>query len=322
MRQYIEKFNPFREPRWRLNRVLSLVDAKPRPARPSRKYDDKYVAAYRRFLLQWRSKPSTQDRLQLFADHAPMVYAHKLYHHQDKEWRWLLEACLLARMSNEEIADQFGTLPEVIDLYEKVFFNVRDRLDQELWICKVITGSIESRQGNREGTLTANQWAMLLKLFGYYGGPEALKVLVSGYKNSGHPKTAREVADWFDEATTTSVRRSAAMVARTYNFDRFSVMQLLEMHVHLVEVQQAATSAGGPTTEIEANIDKMLKELPWTTGRTAAKGLPQPVQPFQTTASELRAEETLCVIRGESPIPDQLPPPDVFKQPKSSLKED
>ena len=54
------KNNPFRRPQWRADRVMQMVEHRPRPLRP-RDYDDHYVRVYRNFLLSYVAAGKDQD---------------------------------------------------------------------------------------------------------------------------------------------------------------------------------------------------------------------------------------------------------------------
>ncbi len=64
------------------------------------------------------------------ANYPEMCWALRLYEQRDYEkLRWTIEARILARQTNDEIAQSCGCMPEMIEYYEALFFNVRARLD-------------------------------------------------------------------------------------------------------------------------------------------------------------------------------------------------
>lgn len=298
MHRAYQIFSPFREPKWRLNRVLTLVDHEPRPLRSSRRRDDAYIMAYRKFLLKFRTCEDDEARLAMFPAFPGLFYAHLLYYHPDREWRALVEACILAGMPDEEVAAELSTLPETVTWYERIFFNVRDRLDCEIWIIKNLLGRPEERRGGQDGRISDDQWAMLLKLFGYYGGPAVLKVLLAGFQRRGQrPRSAEEVRDWYDEAAITNIRRQAVAGARTFEVNKYNIMQLLDLHTRLLELARA-TEQGAPSSDVEQNVEALIHGLSWTAGAAGRMKAAPALLTFQDTDAELRADEALAMAAG------------------------
>lgn len=295
-----QKFNPFRTPNWRLDRVLQLVDNRPRPLPVSRRRDDRYIVEYRRFLLKWRSRTGDEERLDMFPENPGMFMAHFIYYHPDKEWRAMVDACLLAGMTDHEIGEHVGTLPEAIDAYEALFFNVRDRLTNQVWIVKTILGAFSARQANANGTIDEGQYYMLLKLFGYYGGPDVLMTLLSGCQERGRPHSLKDVANWFDETLSANIRRHAVLASRSLQTNKFNAVQIMELHTKLIEIARVQEANAGSTNADEKNIAATLTAIPWMAGPAAAKKLPSPLQQFSETAAELRADEMLLLNAGMS----------------------
>jgi hypothetical protein len=192
-----QPLNPFRAPDWRATYINGLLSHQPRPHKPSRLRDDEWVKRGWTFLREWYRygiEPRDQrDKINnLFPENPGLFFACMYYGHEDPEWRTILEACLLARMPDERIATKLGTLSDVAYWYEKIFFDVRERLDNSYYICKVIQGRANQRAVNREGSITAFQREMLLKTVAYYGGEHVLNLVLTGFTgNMGKRSTIR-----------------------------------------------------------------------------------------------------------------------------------
>lgn len=284
MHKEFQFYLPFREPRWRCARVDEMMSSTP-PARPSRRTDDEYIVRYRNFRVKWRERPNDTQRLVIFADDPPMCYAHMVFHYHDHEWRWLLEAHLLTGESDERIAAEFGTLPETVHLYEKIFYNVRDRLRNEQWVLKQIIGELAARQvETRRGQMTTEQWQMLMKLFAYYGGRDALRAIVAAFPHAP-PQDLADVDHWLDKAFINGVRRNALVASRIVEVNRFTSVQLMELYLRLIRVNNEALSAGSPS-QYEKNVEDAIAKLEWVIG-----GDPQPAS---LPAAERRDRELVA----------------------------
>lgn len=300
MHSQFEQFNPSRSPRWRYDHCLSLVEHSPRP-KPASPKDDQYVRTYRRFLLRFHREDATSDsqRHQLFSANPGLYYAHSLYHQNDTEWRSILEARILTGASDEDIAETLGTLPETVDWYEQLFFNVRDRIDKQDWIVKTVIGTPAARLANRYDTTTDHQRDMLYRLFGYFGGPLVLSVIVSGFESRSLPNKTSQLANWFDSAIQTAIRRRAVMEAQRFEVDKFKVMELLNLHANLVNA--AKGSGGSGNVDYTKILEAAVSSVPWALAGKGVRELPATQQRFLTSHVEPRADEQLQLASGELP---------------------
>jgi hypothetical protein len=301
MHKDFQRFNPVRSPSWRYDRVLELVEARPHPRRASRKRDDDYVRLYRSFLLKFIKLRGEEEQLQLFPDNPAMYYAHLVFYHPDTEWRALLEARLLTREDDEEIANRFSMLPEAVDWYEKLFYNVRDRLENRDWIVKTILGSPQQRSPNRENSITHYQRDMLYRLLAYFGGPVILDTIFSGFTEGTMPRTSEQVESWLDEKMRLLLKQKATLAARVLEVNRYNVMQLMELHLAFCNAARDAGATAGAAADYMPNISEALGAIPWTVGKQSGEKLPMLQQEHLASAIEPRAHEQLAVASGVSP---------------------
>jgi len=298
----LEQRNPFRSPCWRFDRVLTLVSHRPSPLPASRLYDDRYIRAYRDFLLRAEQAPGRDEQWALGARNPGMFYAHLLHHHPDQEYRNLLQARILSGLSSEEIAIRYlGTIPDAVHWYERLFFDVRDRLTCVDYIIKVIIGRWEDRQANRNGVLSAYQSDMMLKLFGYWGGPVILDFVVSAGTGLLKPKTADECGQWFDQLWERLVRTKSATAMYAHPFDRTTINSLFDAHYRLLDMAKQAETSGVAAQEYHKNVEMCLQSLTWNFGQRASDTKNALQRKYDTTAVEPRAAEMLELAAGVEP---------------------
>jgi hypothetical protein len=170
------KNSPLRRPQWRAERTLYLIDGHPIPRRPQR-YDDRYVRTYRKFLVELMAAGDNELRRNSLFEKMPSVgQAHFLYVSRDGLSRCILEAWLLTGLSSDEIAGEFAMDPSAIDYFEKLFFNVRDRLDCSDWISLVIRRQTSEHSADERG---GTDLGYIIRLYAFYGGPLVLRALVA-----------------------------------------------------------------------------------------------------------------------------------------------
>lgn len=299
MHQDFQKFNPVRVPSWRYERVLKLAEHQPAALVPHRRRDDKVVKAYYKFWRCYDRTESEEERVALFPKNPGMFYAHVMHHHPDPEWRAILQARLLTRDSDEEIADRAGTIPSAIRCYEQIFFNVRDRLDMHDWIVKTILGTEAQRAANRYDSWTPHQRYTAYKLFAYFGGSLTLDVIISGFTSGDFPKQRADVGRWFDRTMQQLLKSKATTAARLFEVNKFNVMELMQISMSAIHHENKA--GDGPQSEIEKSIDALLKEVPWGLARKGYGQLGALQQEYALGRVEPRAGEQMLLASGRTP---------------------
>ena len=147
----LQKLSPHRKLNWRQLRAQELLNAPGEPNKPGR-HDDKYIRKYLRFLYEF-SRTAPDDVVTLFAKFPEMLFAHEV-HDGDAWTRAIIEARILAGQDDDAIAKNFGTLAGSICSYEKVFFNVRDRLDMRDYVVSLIL-----REARTASSIQSDTWA-------------------------------------------------------------------------------------------------------------------------------------------------------------------
>lgn len=298
-----QKYNPFRTPSWRTDRALELVQHRPEPLRCSRKRDDEYIREYRSFLLKYFRCHTDDGRANLSSGNPGLFYAHVMHHHPDTEQRAIIQARLLAGLDNEQIAKYWHTLPETIEWYERLFFNVRDRLDAHDWVVKAVLGTAANRISVGDGRLTDNQRDMTYKLFAFFGGPLIFDVILSGFSAGNMPSRQTECDEWFETTFARLLTNRATQHARVFEVNKYNVMQLMEITCAIIGGRRAEREGGGPQNEVERNIEVMLEKLPWglATRKEDHERLTVEQRMFSNTAVEPRTEEQFMLAAGQVP---------------------
>ncbi len=105
-------------------------------------HGDPAVSEYARFLravtkAQARQKPTAVQR-----KWPAIAIAHQI-HEQDNATRWMLEAYVLANLSDAEVAARCGVAEvtaDVVQAYVALFIDVRDKLDAKAWLMHHVVG--------------------------------------------------------------------------------------------------------------------------------------------------------------------------------------
>lgn len=313
-----ERFNLFRKPEWRFDRVKSLLENHPAPKRCSAR-DDNHVKVARNFLLRWKNKEDDSSRRQLFYENPGLYYAIDLYERstEDATYPFIIQARLLAGMTSEEIAEVMPTTFETIDWYERLFFNVSDRLDKRDWITKMIlvpsimrslfvnnrnTGHADSHNEHlvdRSISICDPFYDGTLKLFAYFGGRHVLEPFLASCEIDKKLKSPDKLNEWLDEYWTGTIRRRSAQAATKFDLNRYNVAEIFGLHSQLLALDRSATSLRKNDSDLTSAVSSMIGGIDWLIGDKGKKALAQTkLGRYDEEAAELRADEVLKITAG------------------------
>lgn len=294
MIQY-HRFNPFRPAAWRWERARTMREKK---IRMSRDPDDRYVNKAYKFQAKLARCKEDIDRWELMERYPDIYAAYLIYSRGGGEerhpLRYAIEARILAGQTAEQIASLIGIEPTIIDLYEKIFFNVTEKLRNTDYIMTCVLGpSVHSGLSDRD-------YDLLWKLFGYLYGPTVLDAFIHSTTARFRPETGEEVDICLADDARHAIRRKVAVVARTFAINPFSQSELLNIYARFIEIEKASDS-GKAQDVIMQNIQVMLNKLPWETGEpTKSTNVDQAkLVGYDVGNTELRTEELLAVTMGK-----------------------
>lgn len=276
--------------------MLELVDHEPIPAR-AKKSDDEFVKKARPFVLKWLNS-DPEDRRSLYNSNKGLYWALSMFERDtsDRSILNILEARLLTGEADKPIADEVATYPEAVAWYERLFFNVRDRLRARDWILrKAIMPAVDN---SWEG----NDVELSLKYFGYFGGKILLDFILTGANQGFRPKNHIEAVDYTDEHFMSNIKRRSAMNVGIFDVNRYTVMDLFQTHARIIELQKSIDLEEDARNQIERNIKTLMDEMPFAVGRkgqtlSEASSLGE----VDKLAAEARDEEIQLLAAGSSP---------------------
>ncbi len=310
----VRLFNPFLRPDWRFERVLRLVSRVPTPGRTTKR-DDSYIKEARSFVLRWRK--GEEARESLLYENPGLYYAYSIYDHlhSDPETKFMLEARLLANQDPREIAQSLKTLPEVVEWYEKLFFNVNPFLENHDWIVKHVllpaadrfseeTEDVEE-EGNANSTplIIRPYLDMSLKFFAYFGGPFVCDFMISGFRRGFQVQSPSGISDWLNDQWKITIQRRSAQAAGVFEVNRYNILELFSTHARIIETQKESESGEERRSGFERHVSTMLSQLPWTVGRRGAEQISQvgAMAGMDNNAAEIDDEELMLIGSGTIP---------------------
>ena len=196
-------------PDWRWRRASRLVD---NGLRPSRTRDDNHVRGAWRFLKRMqRMDIKAEERL---ADDMPDLFtAFEIYDDNQAGLRWIFEASIMADRPVQEMAQYLRTGVAVLEVYEVMFFDVRDALQNSgCVVSNVLLPMMTGGVGPRDIDVT---W----KAMAFFGSWEAA---LSSWE-MGHASPA--ALDFIKRANDEQIFKNAFDALHTTSINSFNAVE-------------------------------------------------------------------------------------------------
>ncbi len=329
-----QKYNFFRSPEWRFERILSLIDREDGvPGRCSRR-DDEYVRVGRSFIHRHREGDDAM-REKLKWENAGLYFAYD-YHQRlaaDPDVAMYIQARLLAKQTPEQIGNILGIMPAAVEWYAVLFFDVVPYLDQRDWITKavLIPAIVRSPLKDEDDDNNVPMHRDIgiakpfldgsLKLMAYFGGPHIVDMLLTSMQ-PGRPVTNPDDASgWFDKIHCLGIRQRSAQVTRLFPINKYNVMELFATHARLMELDRSEDSISASNSNHERHIQTMIDGIPWAAGgdgETLYKNTV--VGRFDNMSSELRDDELLQLASGRVVVDIDTNFPKALPAPRKNVK--
>lgn len=301
------RFDPDSEPDWRFARVLTMVAHEPRALR-CKMYDDEYIREMRKFMLLYQPRNS-EARMSLYVQFPGPFHAMRIHESISPELSLYVQCRILAKQSDEEIAARVGTTPDAIFWYEKIFYDVRDRLDNWDWIIRHVLGPAQIRN------LSNVEYPF--KLFAFFGGPEVLDFLISGFRGIDRPQTAGDVDRFIADSVVSGVWRRAAMAVNAFSINKFNVMPLLDLCRQIRADSRGMDDMTSENDSMFSAVRETLQGIEFLKGDRAIEALSRTTSDllrFDESAVDLRDHELYAVATGKAEELEHLlhvkmPPP-------------
>ena len=284
--------NPFRPADWRWQRAREIEAG---TGLPTTKRRDglagyKWIKRACKFLSQLSSCTHEWERTAVAEQHPGIFWAHYAWSSMTNPQKHSIEAHILARGDNAFISEYCGVSPDIVEAYEALFFNVREKLENKGYILHCVIGPAIQRG------LSEREFDLLWKLYGYFLGPHIVTALESKFANPVWCGTKEAVsAAVLDDAIGT-LKLKAALAAKTVNVNQHTQLALMDQFTKFVEVERSTDTAGKSQEQILEHISVMMTQLPFNVGgrdpRSGNKILTV-AEGFEQSPIELTYEETL-----------------------------
>ena len=240
------------------------------------------------------------------AERHPVIYwAHDIWYKRDDAGnpvRSEVEARLLADDHGANIARRVNTEVEIIEAYERLFFNVRERLGNRGYLMHCVLGPAVHLG------FQSNEYDLVWKLFALLGGPLAVDLMIDQSVGHAMPDRASDLKYFVADVAQNDLRRVAMLALKTLRINNFNAMEIIDKFLKLVELERTGGAGGGIATEaVKQNVHAMLVSLPFAVGQRSAHADAAPLDRYDDLPAELRYEEVMAASAGqEVPAQDML----------------
>ena len=295
--------NPRRPVDWRWQRAALAASGEYPLSR--RRDGDVWVARATKFIREHESCETELDMAELVERHPVIYWAYDIWYTQNESGnpvRSEVEARLLADDQIANIARRVATEVEIIEAYERLFFNVRERLADRGYLMHCVLGPAVHLG------FQAGDYDLVWKLFAFLGGPMAVDLMIDQSVGHARPERASDLKYFVADVAQNDLRRVAMLALKTLRINNFNAMEIIDKFLKLVELERAGGSGAGIATEaVKQNVHAMLVSLPFAVGQRSAHVNAAPLDRYDDLPAELRYEEVMAISAGQGiPAQDML----------------
>lgn len=234
-------------PDWRWHRAQLYIDAK---LKPRRWHEDALTRAAYRFKRRL-ARDNPLANVQLERDYPDMYVAYTVNDNDERMTRWLIEAGILAGESDEMLARYLSIPASVVEMYEKLFFNVRwalsENREHEGWLLSTVFGASE-RGGFIRGD-TDQSW----KAIAYWGGWDALRSYITQGEMPPH------AVDYFRAAIAANKLKGQWAASNVHEINAFNAVDHLQLGVQDRRLEKEF--GGQAANAIESSVHGLMESI-------------------------------------------------------------
>lgn len=291
-------------PDWRWRLALRLQkDHKPSRMIQHLLEEDAYLRTVVAFLKNSSKDMSEDGQYATLRTWPNLSQAHNLHFHPLTYIAPAIQAWIISGESSVNIARKYGASPNVIGWYERVFYDVRDRLEHEEYVVHVLLGD------KHHNGMNERDYGLFWKFMAFTGGPIALNAIMTRSNSLIKPAKAEDLPQFIKDATKSMVNLKALVAARTITLSPLTTIPLIELWHNLAKADSASGADTGVSSVLKI-VGEVLTSLPHAAGRTAIDYSESTMpkingKSVNLLAADLRADE-LSTLATTGKVPEGL----------------
>jgi hypothetical protein len=263
----LTKDSPRRPPNWRFEKARALRQSK---REPSRCLDDNYIATIMEFQdIMERVGNDEWARLALFErypDITQAVLTHATGNENGRATRWDLEARLLADNATfEDISERLCISVGAITWYERLFYNVRDRLKAMSWVAHHALGAkIHMGLGDQD-------YGLVWKILGYCGGMLMVDDVVTVMSRELLTDPTMTEKYYSDAARAVAIRQALMAALTLRPRDQFAKVEVMNLAHRYRELEMTLSGGGGGNDKLNEGLHMAMQNVKFSLIKTGKK---------------------------------------------------
>ena len=129
-----------------------------------------------------------------------------------------------------------ATEVEIIEAYERLFFNVRERLANRGYLMHCVLGPAVHLG------FQSSEYDLIWKLFAFLGGPLAVDLMIDQSVGHARPDRAGDLKYFVADVAQNDLRRVAMLALKTLRINNFNAMEIIDKFLKLVELERTGGS--------------------------------------------------------------------------------
>lgn len=292
--------DPLRSPAWRYERAVEMSQSP--GTRYSAKHDDEMTRDLVKFLFHrkhvYATVPNARARdTFLFRKYPDFWSAFRIFDLDENEsMRALIEARLVSGQEYDEIAQMMSMRPSAVELYHDLFYMVRDRLSSLDYIASHVIGPVF------QAGIEEYNWELMLKYFGYFGGPKLLQAVVYGFQNKTTITNDNDMLTFLDGKVSDNIRIQTLLATTVMRPSKFDIRSLIEGYSALLALEQKIQGINEEGAWMTELIKTLQRSVPIPRGKDALEFVQNRGTSYSMGEVELRASEQRLLANGQ-PLP-------------------
>lgn len=247
---------------------IRVLNEYPRIAR-TEDNDEEVIRAVKFLINKHKGKPLDPNQL----------YAFEIYNQKSNSFvRWEVEARILVGQSDEEIANLLGLSSETISVYEKWFYNVRDRLKNKSYIFQYLIAPKLPQDGSDYVSKEA-----IWKMYALFEDPDILNQVIFDCSTNISKDNF-----WVEDFISLLFRRLSVLC----RFSRLSAEAVLKEFAKIHRAIKLSESGSVTKSSLLEHLQKAVDSIQWDWGE---EGNNKENDKFLVGHASTRADELLIL---------------------------
>ena len=218
-----------------------------------------------KLIVYLNDKYKGKDSEELASKHPYFYEVDSIYSDCDVE-RWMLEGLIISGEDQEDIASDFGLTKEIVQLYEALIFDVRNRLSQKMFIMGQVLNTATS--GEFDDSDKDKWW----KVLGYHGWKNELgsAIIRAEWDYAELPTT---VKDWYHSVVDSALAKRGAVTASSRRMNKDVAEYLMANYWQsrrTLEAKEAEGSGDSPGEELLESLSMTIQDVTQANDHTHA----------------------------------------------------